>query len=68
MVYLYIIFASKYLTIFKCIRITADGVQHSENPLVSDDQWEALEEMFNNEALQVLKNNSPLYITKDIRS
>ena len=23
-------------------RITGDGVQHSENPMVSDDQWESL--------------------------
>jgi hypothetical protein len=34
-------------------RITADGVQHSENPLVSEDQWRAIEEFFAHEDLKV---------------
>ena len=34
-------------------RITAEGVQLSENPIVSDDQWEALQQMFTNEDLKV---------------
>ena len=35
-------------------RITADGVQHSDNAMVSDSQWEALEELYNNEDLKVI--------------
>lgn len=35
-------------------RITADGVQHSENPLVSASQWEAIEAFFAHEELKVI--------------
>jgi len=35
-------------------RITGDGVQMSENPLVSEAQWEAVEEFFQNESLKVI--------------
>jgi len=35
-------------------RITGDGVQKSENPLVSDLQWEAIEAFFENEDLKVI--------------
>jgi len=35
-------------------RITGDGVQHSENCLVSDLQWEAIEDFFKTEALKVI--------------
>jgi len=35
-------------------RITGDGVQHSENPLISEEQWDALEEFFQTEGLRVI--------------
>lgn len=35
-------------------RITGDGVQKSENPLMSERQWEAVEEFFQTEGLQVI--------------
>eukprot|EP00090_Calanus_glacialis_P022732 TRINITY_DN35023_c0_g1_i1.p1 TRINITY_DN35023_c0_g1~~TRINITY_DN35023_c0_g1_i1.p1 ORF type:complete len:558 (-),score=155.12 TRINITY_DN35023_c0_g1_i1:176-1849(-) len=35
-------------------RITGDGVQKSDNPIVSDAQWEAIEAFFQNEDLKVI--------------
>jgi len=35
-------------------RITGDGVQKSDNPLVSERQWDAIEAFFQNEELQVI--------------
>ena len=35
-------------------RITGDGVQKSENPLISDLQWDAIEKFFNNDDLKVI--------------
>jgi len=35
-------------------RITGDGIQHSENPIISEEQWDAIEEFFQTEGLQVI--------------
>ena len=35
-------------------RITGDGVQKSDNPIVSYSQWEAIEAFFQNEDLKVI--------------
>jgi len=35
-------------------RITGDGVQQSENPVVGESQWTAIEEFFQTEGLQVI--------------
>ncbi len=45
-------------------RITAAGIQQSENPIVSEKQWEAIEAMFADDNLKVKTIlTTPLLIT-----